>query len=131
LALELGVSNHVEYVGFLKPEELMSYMAASKICFAASPADSIEVNNSISTKIYQYLHAHKPVLVGRAKMMRDFVLKYNLGLSANEKDPVDIANTIIRMKNQLSGFSYEVPENEMYWEHTSKEMVVKYLELAE
>jgi glycosyltransferase involved in cell wall biosynthesis len=131
LARELGVTKHVEYVGFLKPEELMSYMAASKICFAASPADSIEVNNSISTKIYQYIHLHKPVLVGQAKMMRDFVLKYNLGLSANEKDPEDIANTIIRMKNQLSGFSFEVPENELYWEHTSKEMVVKYLELAE
>lgn len=131
LAMELGVTNHVEYVGFLKPEELMSYMAASKICFAASPADSIEVNNSISTKIYQYIYAQKPVLVGRAKMMKDFVLKYNLGLSANEKDPVDIATTIIRMKNQLSGFSFEVPEEEIYWEHTSKEMVVKYLELAD
>jgi glycosyltransferase involved in cell wall biosynthesis len=129
LASELGVTKHVEYVGFLKPEDLMSYMAASKICFAASPADSLEVNNSISTKIYQYLYARKPVLVGRARMMRDFVLKYNLGLSADEKDPIDIAKTIIKMKNQLSGFSFEVPEEEIYWEHTSKEMVIKYLEL--
>ncbi len=119
MAKSLGVEDQVEYVGFLKPEELRAYIAESSMCFATLPADSIEINNTIITKIYQYAALSKPILVGKAQMMKDFVNKYDLGLAANEKDPADIARVVCEIKEKLSSFTFKVPEQIMFWEYTS------------
>jgi len=88
----------------------------------------LEINNTIITKIYQYVSVRKPILTGQAKMMRDFIVKYNLGLAANEKDPVSIAETVLEMKGRLDSFTFEVPDNIMYWEYTSLQLLRKYNE---
>lgn len=127
LAKDLGVEDHVEYVGFLNPQELRAYMDASTICFATLPADSLEINNTIITKIYQYALAHKPILTGQALMMKDFVTQYNLGMAANEKDPENLAKTIFEMKAKLSSFTFNIPEYILFWDYTSEILLKKYL----
>jgi glycosyltransferase involved in cell wall biosynthesis len=58
------------------------------------PAGSEEVNNSIATKIYQYVLMNKPIIVGQAKLMRTFVEENGIGLSIMESDPADLAEKI-------------------------------------
>jgi len=129
VARNYGVEDLVEYVGFLRPDELRAYIDASSVCFATLPADSIEINNTIITKIYQYAAASKPILTGRAEMMRQFVERYNLGMSADEKDPQNIAETILSMRERLDTFTFNVPAEEMFWEYTSLPLVSLYKQL--
>jgi phosphatidylinositol alpha-1,6-mannosyltransferase len=126
VARAYGVEDLVEFVGFLSPEKLRAYIDASSVCFATLPADSIEINNTIITKIYQYAAARKPILTGKAEMMKQFVARYNLGMSVDEKDPQKIAEIILTMRKRLDTFTFNVPAEEMFWEYTSLPLVSSY-----
>jgi glycosyltransferase involved in cell wall biosynthesis len=129
VARAYGVEDLVEFVGFLSPEKLRAYIDASSVCFATLPADSIEINNTIITKIYQYAAARKPILTGKAEMMKQFVARYNLGMSVDEKDPQKIAEIILTMRKRLDTFTFNVPAEEMFWEYTSLPLVSSYKRL--
>ena len=83
-ANQLGVTDLIEYLGWIPLNLLPSYISASKICIHIPPAITLEVNNSIATKIYQNVIMHKPTIVGQARMMKDFVEENKIGLSIKD-----------------------------------------------
>ena len=107
------------------------YIAASKVCIHVPPSISLEVNNSVATKIYQYLLMQKPVIVGQAKMMRELVENYRIGLCIKESDPHDLAEKIKLLYNN-PGLLLEFSENagkiasKYTWEETSRPLVEQY-----
>lgn len=131
---ELGITDLVEYLGWLPLSLLPSYIAASDICIHVPPAISLEVNNSIATKIYQYVLMHKPVIVGQAAMMRQLVEDNRIGLSINESDPRDLAEKIKLLYSTpslLSEFSENARQiaSKYTWEETSGSFVKYYKKL--
>jgi glycosyltransferase involved in cell wall biosynthesis len=94
---KLGVSDMTEYLGWIPIEMLPYYISASHICLHVPPATSTEVNNSVATKIYQYVLMNKPQIVGQAKLMKQFVEQNRIGLSIEESDPRDLAAKILLM----------------------------------
>jgi len=127
----LGVKDQTEYLGFLPIQELPFYIAASRICIFVPPAISREINNTIATKIYQYLLMNKPVIVGQAEMMKNFVEKHKIGMSIRESDPVDLAEKIKLLYSSPSLIT-EFEENtkqialKYSWEETSKTFLKFY-----
>jgi glycosyltransferase involved in cell wall biosynthesis len=91
---KLGVSDLIEFTGWVPLALLPSYVAASDICVHVPPAISLEVNNTIASKIYQYILMKKPVIVGKARMMKEFVEENRIGLSIKDSDPNDLAEKI-------------------------------------
>jgi glycosyltransferase involved in cell wall biosynthesis len=131
---KLGVTDMTDYLGWIPLEKLPYYVAASHICLHVPPATSMEVNNSIATKIYQYVLMNKPIIVGQARMMREFVEDNRVGLSIKESDPADLAEKI-RMLYTSSSLRTEFIENakkiapKYSWEETSKPFIESYKKL--
>jgi glycosyltransferase involved in cell wall biosynthesis len=131
---KLGVEDLTEYLGFIPIKELPSYIAASRVCVFIPPAISREINNTIATKIYQYLLMNKPIIVGQAGMMKDFVEKHRIGLSIKESDPQDFAEKI-RLLHSNPSLIAEFEENtkkiamNYSWEETSKVFLKSYQSL--
>lgn len=123
-AEKLGVSDLFDYVGWIPLSKLPSYIAASDICLHVPPAISREVNSTISGKIYQYILMNKPVIVGAASMMREFVEVNKIGLSIKDSDPADLADKI-KLMYSTPGLMDEYAENagkiahKFSWEETS------------
>jgi glycosyltransferase involved in cell wall biosynthesis len=98
----LGVSDLTDYLGWVPQARLPYYISASNICLHVPPAISTEVNSSIATKIYQYVLMNKPLIVGQAKLMKDFVETNRIGLVINDSDPQDLAEKILMLHSSPS-----------------------------
>ncbi len=133
---ELGVRDLTEYPGFVPLEELPYLIAESKVCIHVPPAISREVNSSIATKIYQYLLMNKPIIVGQAKMMKEFVEGNKIGLSIKDSDPADLAEKILLLYSSPSLIA-EFTDNcrkishKYCWEETSKQLIEYYQKLRQ
>jgi glycosyltransferase involved in cell wall biosynthesis len=128
------VADICEFVGWVPLEDLPSYIAASKICLFVPPVSSEEINNTIVTKIYQYLLMHKPVIVGQARLMADFVEENRIGERIRESDSRDLADKIYKLYSspdlmkEYSGNASKIAH--MYtWEKTSVPFIEAYQNL--
>jgi len=138
LAASLGISDLIEFVGWLKVEQLPSYISASKICVFTPPSEtSDEINNTIPTKIYQYAAMERPIVISNAKMMRDFVVNNNLGIAIDQPS----ANLLSKIFDQIHNNYDEVLRNvelnarllmedgNIFWEQTITPMLNRYQNL--
>lgn len=130
-----AVSDLVDYAGWVGLDRLPFLVSSANICLHVPPASSKEVNNSIATKIYQYVLMNKPVIVGQARMMRQFVEENGIGLSIRESDPGDLADKISLMHSSpdmVAGFIENTRRiAPLYtWETTSKPFIDYYKTLS-
>jgi len=122
---ELGLAKHIEFRGWVHYHDLPDEIDESDICFFTPPANRNEINNTIATKIYQYMAREKPVIVGQASYMKEFIEKNGIGISIDEKSPEEFAGAVLKI--------YESPElgkefssnarkkvDNYYWENTVK-----------
>jgi len=119
LAKQLKVDQFVDYVGFMPIEELPLYLEASNVCVNISRVVRDEQNNTIATKVYQYIISNKPLIVGQGRMVRTMVEKYNLGLSISDGDPGDFAEKV--------KYIYKHPELETEFAENCKKVKDKFV----
>lgn len=121
LAKDLGVSSYINHIGWVNEDDLPSYMAASKVCFFTPPSHRDEINMTIATKIYQYAIMQKPMIIGRAKLMKDYVESNHLGYAIDENNPQEFAE---KSKLIING-DFKLPQNPqfVYWEDTFKPLL--------
>jgi len=136
LAESLGISGFIDYVGWLQVEELPSYMSASKICAFTPPADtSAEINNTIVTKIYQYVAMERPIVVSSAKMMKEYIIENGLGISLDVHSSEHFVEKILHLYNNYSEIKKNVEINsqklinkgDIFWDHTVQKMSNWYI----
>ncbi len=134
MARERGVDHLVEYVGWLNVEQLPSYIAAAKMGVFTPPATRDEINNTIATKIYQYLAMGKPILTSEARMMHDFVTANDLGYAVRYGDISGCAEAVIGLAENYPQRSAEIARNAealirrepIFWDQTIQEMLKWY-----
>lgn len=130
-AEQLGVSDYVECVGWQPLTMLPSYTKAAKITVFTPPATRDDINNTITTKIYQYISAGKPVAMSSARMMREFLVNNNAGFSVNDDDYQAFAKWVIKLYespelyNQMSTNALKLSDA-YTWENTVKDLVAYY-----
>jgi len=78
LAVREGVSEKVEFTGWVDFKETLSYLKASDVCIVPQPSNPL-IDNGIPHKFFQYLAAGKPVIVSDAKAFARIVKEYNCG----------------------------------------------------
>ncbi len=137
-AESLGIKNLVEYLGWLEVDKIPSYISASKVCvFTPPPEMSNEINNTITTKIYQYASMKTPIIVSEAKMMKEFIVGNGLGLSIDEHSPDLLVEKLLYLYNNYRDVKSSVEENaqnlidkgEIYWDQTIRPLVHRYQNL--
>jgi len=134
-AEELGVSDLIEYTGFLPIEEIPTYIFSSDICVFVPPVNREEINKTIATKIYQYLAMKKPIIVSQAKLMHDFVISNKIGLVLNEYSKENFAEKVMvlynspNLRKKISKNAELISEN-YYWEKTSEMLINMYNDIS-
>lgn len=96
-ARKYGVEKYVDHVGWISVNKLPSYIAASSICTHTPPVIRDETNQSVATKVYQYIAMHKPVIVGEAKLMYELIVKNGVGLSIKNGDSEGYIDQVLRI----------------------------------
>ncbi|TDO03890.1 glycosyltransferase family 4 protein [Sunxiuqinia elliptica] len=134
MAEKLGVGEYVHLEGWSPVERLPSYIAASDLCFFTPPSNRDEINKTIATKIYQYMQLDKPVIVGRAKMMKDFVEEHQIGYSVNETNPKEFAQQVIyyhrtREEKARIGKNCRAIKDQYVWERGIENLLERYKNL--
>ncbi len=137
LAADLGVSEQVHFEGWSPIEKLPSYIQSSDLCFFTPPSNREEINRTIATKIYQYAQVGKPVIVGQAKMMKDFVEKYGIGYVINEDSPDEFADVVLQFNRNREAEELRIRDNcsqiknQFVWEDTINELISIYKSFVE
>lgn len=132
LAKELGVERHLQFEGWAPIEKLPSYIKASEMCFFTPPTNRDEIHNTIATKIYQYPQFGKPVIVGQARMMKEFVEKHQIGYTIDERSPSEFAEKVIYYFRNHKNESERINKNcslikdQFVWEGTIEGLIEKY-----
>lgn len=131
---ELGVGDLLEIRSWVDYRELPHEIDRSNICFFTPPANREEINNTIATKIYQYMARAKPVIVGSARYMKEFVEKFGIGVAINERNPEEFAKAVLDIYSdpELNTYFSQNARKHMdqfYWEHTVKRLVRFYASL--
>lgn len=132
---KMGVSDLCDYLGFIPLESLPFYISASDICIHVPPALSMEVNNSIATKVYQYVLMNKPLIVGQARLMKEFVENNRIGLCIKDSDPNDLAEKIVQLYSSPSLVKEFITNTRkiastISWEVTSRPFIHSYKNLS-
>lgn len=130
-AKEYSVEDSVIFDGWIKEEDLPSYIAASDICFFTPPANREEINKTIATKIYQYAVMQKPIIVSDAQMMKEFVEKNKLGIAIKTGDSKGFADAVLTIAGNNNKYLHSTIniDEEFFWEKTVSVLKEEYKKL--
>ncbi|MFA5327845.1 MAG: glycosyltransferase family 4 protein [Prolixibacteraceae bacterium] len=132
LADKLGVSDSVHFDGWSPIEKLPTYIKVSDICLFTPPSNRDEINKTIATKIYQYLQMGKPVIVGQAKMMKEFVETNEIGYVINESSVDEFTDTVLKFYRNKESEEKRILQNcrkiktKYVWEGTVCKLLDNY-----
>lgn len=102
LIRKYNVENLVDFVGWVPLNQLSSYMVAAHVCLFVPKADNLEINNTIVTKIFQYVAMGKPVIVSEARRMKEFVESNGLGFSVPYGNVAQLCEVILLIRKEPS-----------------------------
>ncbi len=125
----------VDFIGWVPLHQLSAYMAVADVCLFLPRADNLEINNTIVTKIYQYMSMGKPIIVSEARRMKEFVESNGLGYSVPYGDTEALCSAVLTVYEN-PGISREIfgkgtrMAHTYSWEYTSKELVAAYQKLV-
>ncbi|MDZ7687759.1 MAG: glycosyltransferase [Halobacteriales archaeon] len=130
LAESLGVEEHVEFTGWIDPEEFPKYMKAADIGLV--PYRSIPVTNTtVPNKLFQYMAAELPVLVTDTDAVGRIVRETNSGVVVPAEDPDAFAEGAIELADpdrraELGRNGRKAVEEEYNWERDAERLLKVY-----
>jgi len=131
LVEQFGLHDQVDFRGWVKYDLLPGEIDRADVCFFIPPANRDEIHNTVPTKIYQYLTRGKPVIVGSARTMKQFVESIGFGLSIDESNPDAFADAVVRLYRD-DDLRARLAQNALksrsgyYWENTVRDLVDAY-----
>lgn len=131
IIIKNGLEKMVDFIGWIAPEAIPSYIAASKICISPLHRNAHH-DTTYANKLFQYMSFAKPVLVSNATAQKNLIERTKAGLVHIEKDAKDFANKVLQLyenenlRNQLGKNGKYFIENEFNWDITSQNLINLY-----
>lgn len=136
LAIDCGVEDVVEFVGWLSFEKISGYIKVSDVCLVPHNK-SPHTDATIPHKLFQYMSMGKPVIVSNCMPLKRIVEETKSGLvfeSENEQDLTEKVTELHKnekLRRQLGENGRRAVLKEYNWEKTSKDLVRFYKQLME
>lgn len=96
LAKDLGVSEYIDFPGFLPHNQLPSYIKMSTYCIVPH-LKTFHTDNTIPHKLFQYMLMEKPVLVSDCDPLKRIVEETKSGLVYSSRDSNDLFEKFISL----------------------------------
>lgn len=134
LARELKVERHVRVEGWVKKEQIPSYIAASRVCLV--PHRNLEhTNTTVPHKLFQYMAHGKPVLVSDCAPLARIVHDSGAGLVFRADSPASAARALIELTREptaaesMGTRGKEAVAGRYGWRHDAERLVGLYADL--
>jgi len=93
-AKELGVTGHLDLVGFLPHEELAGFIARSEVCLIPHLRTE-HIDTTLPNKLFEYMALGRPVLPTDAVPLERVVTETGCGATYRSGDPADMARAVL------------------------------------
>lgn len=108
-------------------EKLFSYTVHADVCLTLDKDTNINYRYSLPNKLFDYIHAGRPVLVSPLVEIRKIIEKYNVGEMIENHDPQHIAKKIMGMLNDPQKLSVyrencNIAARELNWTNEEKQL---------
>jgi glycosyltransferase involved in cell wall biosynthesis len=131
LAEEHGVASHVELIGWVKADQVDSYLAISDICLV--PHEDLEhTNTTVPHKLFQYMLRRKAVLVSSCPPLARIVGGSGAGAVFTAGDAASFAQVAIGMAEDYTALlrygdaGWRAATGEYSWAHDSRRLNEMY-----
>lgn len=92
--LESNLTDRVQFLGQLAPENLRLITPKAWLGLSLEEDMGLNYRYALPNKLFDYIAANVPVLVSDLPEMRKIVEEYGIGIVANSRNPIDLANQI-------------------------------------
>jgi len=129
LVVELGLSDHVEFAGWLQDRELRSLLCSSDVCLVPDPKTRLS-DASTLVKIAEYMAMSRPIVAYDLTESR--VTAGEAALYAHPNDPTDFARAISVLlddpvrRAQMGRVGRERVVAGLSWEHGQQALLAAY-----
>src|SRR5579885_1703312 len=136
LIAEEGVADRVKIVPPVPYTELLEWTVSADLGLLIYPPDySANINDSLPSKLFEYLNACQPLLISQLDAIAEIIDIYGVGRIVFSLAPLDIGvaiNTMLTDRvalNRMSGDALVASRQELNWEKEKKNLVNLYQEL--
>jgi glycosyltransferase involved in cell wall biosynthesis len=91
---ELGLQDKVRFIGWVKPDELPTYVASADLGVSPIEGKWLNYYHNLDNKFFTYVMGGIPLAVSDQPEKRKLVEQYGIGATFDESDPRDIARVI-------------------------------------
>ncbi len=96
-ALRLGVEHKVVFCGKIPHSRLLAYTLKAKLGISLEQNIGLNYYYALPNKLFDYIHAHIPILASNLPEISRIVNHYNIGLITSDFSPLSIAHLIEKM----------------------------------
>jgi len=133
LAVELELTQSVEFTGRIPDSEVLAYLSTADICVAPDPPSRL---NDLSTmnKILEYMACRKPIVSFDLTEARRSA--GDAALFVEEDDPASFAGAILQLLNdgelraRMGEVGFERIAGPLSWEHSKKNLIEAYRRIS-
>lgn len=97
LADELGISEIVEFTGWVSLKRMFDYLAVSDIGISLCEKGNKDSECAIPNKIFQYMYMRVPVIAGNLNAMKEVIDKTDAGIVIPPENPEQLAQAIRKL----------------------------------
>lgn len=119
----LSLHDKVKFIGKKTPNELKKLTPNATIGMSLEEDLGLNYRYALPNKIFDYLHAHVPVIVSDLPEMRSLIKKHPIGEILIERTPKTLAKTIINMTNISYEKELKTAKKELNWSKEKEKLI--------
>lgn len=100
MAAELGLTEHVDFLGWIDNREIPGFIASADVCIVPHPPSG-HWNNTIPNKLFDYMAVGKPVLVSDVRPMKRIVNELRCGLVYEDSNATSFVSQLSRLGDEV------------------------------
>lgn len=129
MAVELGVTDAVEFTGRVSNEVVMETLSTADACVAPDPISPLN-DKSTMNKILEYMAMSRPIVSYR--LTESAYSAGEAAVYASDNDPKDFAEKLLALLDdpsrceRMGKMGYERLKSELSWEHSTRHLLDAY-----
>lgn len=126
--LESNLLDRVQFLGQLAPEDLRLITPTAWLGLSLEEDMGLSYRYAMPNKLFDYIAANVPVLVSDLPEMRKIVEEYDIGIVANSRNSIELANQIADLfddKKRYEGISKNVKKaaEQLTWQNEEPKLL--------
>lgn len=121
LASEL--ENKVKFLGKLSPEELKQLIPNASVGLSLEEDLGLNYRFALPNKLFDYIHAHVPVIVSNLPDMSSIVNEFSIGEVLEDRNPKELSKLILKVSDIDYSKSLKKAKTQLNWNREKNKLI--------